>query len=86
MAFSLHPAGPEDAEDITRIFQAAFKNNSIMGHFHPHTPEDVRWKADLKFFSTQIAEQGIYGGRVTKLVEDSTGYYFPHFLSHTLYV
>jgi len=77
MACSLHPAGPEDAEDITRLFVAAFKDDHVMGHFHPHTPEDVIWKDGLKYFSTQIAEQGIYGGQVTKLVDEKTGYIAP---------
>lgn len=45
----------------------------MIGQFHPNTPEDVRFAGDLKFFRLQIAEQGIWGGKVTKLVDDETG-------------
>ena len=73
MTYSLHPAGPSDAKDITRIFQAAFKDDHIMGHFHPHTPENLVWEQDLKVFSDMLAQGDVYGGRWTKVVEDETG-------------
>ena len=73
MAFTLEPVGPEDASDIVRIFQSAFANDHIMKHFYPHTPEQLKWDQDFQFFSTQIAESAAYGGRLTKVVEGSSG-------------
>ena len=73
MAFILQPVVPEDAPDITRIFQSAFANDHIMRHFYPHTPVDVKWDQDLQFYKTQIAECAAYGGRLTKVVEETSG-------------
>lgn len=83
MGFSLHPCVTQDAEDITRIFQAAFADDHIIGHFHPHTPKDVYFASDVKFFKLQIEEQGMWGGKVTKVVDDETGYFifFFHLIS-----
>lgn len=44
-----------------------------MSHFYPHTPEQLKWDQDFQFFSTQIAESAAYGGRLTKVVEESSG-------------
>lgn len=85
MAFTLHPVGPEDTADITRIYQAAFANDHIMGHFYTHTPESIKWDQDYEFYKTQIAECGVYGGRMTKVVEESTGLVSSHF-SHISYL
>lgn len=73
MAFTLHPVGPEDVSDITRIHQSAFANDHIMSHFYPNTPEQLKWDQDFQFFSTQIAKSPAYGGRLTKVVEESSG-------------
>ncbi|KAF6225891.1 hypothetical protein HO133_009893 [Letharia lupina] len=73
MAFTLQPVGPADVSDITRIFQSAFANDHIMSHFHPRTPDRLKWDQDFQFFSTQIAESAAYGGRLTKVVEESSG-------------
>ncbi|CAD6589779.1 MAG: hypothetical protein ASARMPREDX12_004027 [Alectoria sarmentosa] len=88
MAFTLQPVGPEDAADITRIFQSAFAHDHVMKHFYPHTPEQVKWYQDYQFFSTQIAESAAYGGRLTKVVEGSSGktvafskWDYPHMLT-----
>ncbi|KAL9134539.1 MAG: hypothetical protein Q9175_004275 [Cornicularia normoerica] len=73
MAFTLHPVGPEDVLDITRIFQSAFANDHIMSHFYPHTPEHLKWDQDFQYFSTQITESAAYGGHLTKVVEENSG-------------
>ncbi|KAL6719969.1 hypothetical protein ACLMJK_001890 [Lecanora helva] len=73
MDFELCPAGLEDAEDITRLFQIAFKDNHIIGFFHPHTPAHLVWEKDIKNFSDMIAQGDVYGGRWTKIVEVATG-------------
>ncbi len=73
MAFSLTPAGSEDAEDITRIFQVAFKDDHLMGHFHANTPPNLVWEQDLKVFSDLIGQGDIYGGRFTKVVDKEIG-------------
>lgn len=73
MAYTLHPATVADAEDITRIFNAAFAEDHIMAHFHPHTPAHLKWEQDLEFFRMQLKECGRFGGRFTKVVEGSTG-------------
>ena len=74
MAFTLHPVTIEDAEDITGIFHEAFKNDHIMSYFHPNVPKDIIWERDLDFYRGLIKEGDIYGGRITKAVETSTGY------------
>ena len=74
MAFTLHPVAFEDAEDITRIFQEAFKHDHIMSYFHPNVPREIVWNRDLDFYRGLIREGDIYGGRITKAVETSTGY------------
>lgn len=75
MAFTLRPAGPDDAEDITRIFQDAFRDDHIMGRFHPRTPKEVVWEADLKMFGAMLEQQGeAWGGVWTKVVDGETGY------------
>ena len=74
MAFTLHPVAFEDAEDITRIFQEAFKHDHIMSYFHPNVPRDIVWNRDLDFYRGLIKEGDIYGGRITKAVDTSTGY------------
>ena len=73
MGFSLQPAGLQDAEDITQIFQVAFKDDHIMGQFHPNTPKNLLWEQDMKVFSDMIAQGDIYGGRFTKVVDEDTG-------------
>ena len=73
MAFSLHPAGPEDVRDITTIFQEAFKTNPIMSYMHPRTPKEVKDAADLEFFHDSLVEGDKYGGRFTKVVDHDTG-------------
>ena len=73
MGFSLHPAGLEDAEAITKIFRNAFKDDHIMGHFHPKTPAHLVWEQDLKVFSDMIQQGDIYGGRFTKVVDEDSG-------------
>ncbi|MCJ1280174.1 hypothetical protein MMC21_008001 [Puttea exsequens] len=73
MSYSLHPGAASDAEDLARIFQAAFNDDKIISHFHPRTPPELRWKSDLELFQDLIAEQGVFGGVVTKLVDDETG-------------
>lgn len=84
MAFTLQPVGPEDTSDIARIFQSAFANDDIMSHFYPHTPEQLKWDQDVQFFSKQIAESAAYGGRFTKVVEESSGLVSPSPLSLSL--
>ena len=74
MAFTMHPVALEDAEDITRIFEEAFKYDHIMSYFHPHVPRDVVWERDLDFYRGLIKEGDIYGGRITKAVDTNTGY------------
>jgi endonuclease YncB( thermonuclease family) len=73
MAFSLHPAGPEDVRAITTIFQEAFKTNPIMSYMHPRTPKEVKDAADLEFFHDSLVEGDKYGGRYTKVVDNDTG-------------
>ncbi len=74
MAFTLHPVAVEDAEDMTRIFQEAFKHDHIMSYFNPNVPRNIVWERDLDFYKGLIKEGDIYGGRITKAVETSTGY------------
>lgn len=74
MAFTLHPVTLEDAEDVTRIFEEAFKHDHIMSYFCPNVPGDIVWERDLDFYKGLIKEGDIYGGRITKVVETSTGY------------
>ena len=74
MAFTVHPVAVEDAEDITRIFEEAFKHDHIMSYFHPNVPRNITWDRDLEFYRGLIKEGDIYGGRITKAVETSTGY------------
>ena len=74
MAFTLHPVTLEDAEDISRIFQEAFKHDHIIGYFNPNVPKDALWNRDLEFYRGLIQEGDIYGGRITKAVDTSTGY------------
>ena len=84
MAFTLHPVTLEDAEDITRIFEEAFKDDHIMSYFHPNVPRDVVWERDLDFYRGLIKEGDIYGGRITKAVDTSTGYELQFLLYFTL--
>lgn len=74
MAFTLHPVAVEDAEDLTRIFQEAFKHDHIIGYFHPNAPRNIIWDRDVDFYRGLIKDGDIYGGRMTKAVETSTGY------------
>ena len=74
MAFTVHPVAVEDAEDITRIFEEAFKHDHIMSYFHPNVPRNITWERDLEFYRGLIKEGDIYGGRITKAVETSTVY------------
>ena len=74
MAFTLHPVTLEDAEDISRIFQEAFKDDHIIGYFNPNVPKDILWERDLEFYRGLIQDGDIYGGRITKAVDTSTGY------------
>ena len=74
MAFTLHPVAVEDAEDITRIFQEAFKDDHIMSYFNPNVPKNIVWDRDLEFYRGLIKDGDLYGGRITKSVETSTGY------------
>ena len=74
MAFTVHPVAVEDAEDITRIFEEAFKHDHIMSYFHPNVPRNITWERDLEFYRGLIKEGDIYGGRISKAVETSTGY------------
>ena len=73
MTYSLHPATIEDAPAIAEIFQKAFENDHIMGHFHPETPKDILVDKDIKYFTKAIAAGTIYGERYTKVVDESAG-------------
>ena len=74
MAFTVHPVTLEDAEDITRIFQEAFKDDHILSYFHPNTPKEVIWNWDLDYYTGLIQDGDLYGGQIIKAVETSTGY------------
>ena len=74
MAFSHRSVGLDDAEDITRIFQVAFKDNPVEGQLYPKTPANLVWDKDLKWFTELIAQGDVYGGHFTKVVENHTGY------------
>ena len=73
MPYTLHNAGLEDVPDIARIFQAAFKDDDIMGYFYPNTPSNIRWDHDIKLYTDLMNEGDIYGGRFTKVVDDDSG-------------
>ena len=42
-----------------------------MKHFHPHTPEKVKWEQDFKYFETLIrqCEGGGFGGKIWGVVD-----------------
>ena len=73
MAFSLHPAGPEDVEDIARIWHDAFKDDPILGNFHKKSPRDAVREQDVRYFSDVFKKGDIYGGRFLKVVEETSG-------------
>ena len=59
-----------------------------MGYFYPDRPKDITWDTDVKYFTKKLQEGTLYGGQITKMVEDSTGkavafaaWQYPHHLT-----
>lgn len=70
MPFTLHPTTVDDASDITAIFQAAFADDHIMAYFHPGVPASILWERDLRYFRDLVAQDALYGERITKVVDE----------------
>ena len=77
MAFILQPALVEDAEAITDIFEKAFADDYIMQHMRPNVPKEVQWQKDLEWVRGWFEQAAAYGARITKVVENDTGYNIP---------
>ena len=73
MPFALHPATIDDAPSIAAIFQAAFADDHLMSHFYPNVPASILWEKDVKFYHDLIAQDGIYGERIIKAVDEESG-------------
>ena len=73
MTYSFQPATIEDAPAIAEIFQIAFENDHIVGHFYPDTPKQTRMELDTKLFSRAIEREPVYGERYTKVIDESSG-------------
>ncbi|MDI1485390.1 MAG: hypothetical protein OHK93_000527 [Ramalina farinacea] len=74
MSFSFQPATLEDAHVITEIFQDAFADDHILKYISPNTPKDILFQNDLEFFNRLLERDPAFGGKVVKVIDDSTGY------------
>ena len=75
MSFSFQPATLEDAPVITEIFQDAFANDHILKYISPNTPKDILFQNDLEYFNRLLERDPAFGGKVVKVIDDSTGYW-----------
>lgn len=74
MSFSSQPVTIKDAHVITEIFQDAFADDHILKYISPNTPKDVQFQTDLEFFSRLLDRDPAFGGKVIKVIDESTGY------------
>ena len=77
MAYAVHPAGIDDAEALADIMLQAFADDHIIGYMQKNVPYEVRHKHDTQMFHDFCVEGDVYGGRMTKVVDNATGYDIP---------
>ena len=88
MAYKLQPATLDDVPAFATIFDLAFRDDHVMGFFHPHTPPDVLFDHNKNLFKRLLSEDPSFGRRFTKAVQSSTGstvgfaaWVYPHHLT-----
>lgn len=74
MAYSLQPATIGDAEDIAYILRQAFADDHIMKYWYPKTPANEVYERDVGLMRSWLTQDDVFGARITKLVENDTGY------------
>ena len=77
MAYTVHPVGTDDAEALATIMLQAFADDHIISYIHKDVPYEVQHKHDAQMFSDWCVEGDVYGGRMTKVVDNATGYTIP---------
>lgn len=88
MPLTILPATPTDLPDIVAIYDAAFKNDRIIGNLMPDVPPAIKEAYDLEWYRREFTMAELTGCKFSKAVEDEQGqmvgyakWQYPHTLT-----
>ena len=87
MSYTIHPATLADLPDIVAIWDAAFKNDRIIGQLMPNVPLDLKRAYDIEWYRRMFDMSHLNGLRFFKAVDENSEFVgfakwqYPHSLT-----